>query len=101
MSDFLDDLVSDQQFNENVDQGILGRIETLIWHSSLSDQDKSKQMKRMLNLESIEDAARMVAFLKDFQPILGIHRAPMTQYESVQATRERADYDDFQENRRK
>lgn len=101
MSDFLDDLVSDQQFNENVDQGTLGKIEWLIWQSSLSDQDKSKQMKRMLNLESMEDAARMVNFLKDFQPVIGIHRAPMTQYEAVQATRERADYDDFQEDRRK
>jgi hypothetical protein len=100
MSDFLDELASDQQFNENVDQGILGRIETLIWHSSMSDEEKHRQMKRMLKLESIEAAMKMVNFLKDFQPVLGIHRAPMTQYEVVQATRERADLDDFKERKK-
>lgn len=100
MSDFLDDLVKDEQFNENVDQGLLGKIEWLIWHSSLSDQDKARQMKRMLNLESMEDAYRMVKFLDDFQPVPGIDRAPMTQYEVVQATRERADRDDFKERKK-
>lgn len=101
MSDFLDDLVSDQQFNENVDQGLLGRIENLIWHSSLGEKEKSREMKRMLKLESTEDAIRMLKFLEDFQPVIGIHRAPMTQYEAVQATRERADLDDFKEQTRK
>lgn len=100
MSDFLDDLVSDEQYNPNVDQGLLGKIEVLIWHSSLTDQEKSREMKRMLNLESMDDAYRMVKFLQDFQPILGIHRAPMTQYEVVEATRLRADYDDFKERKK-
>jgi hypothetical protein len=100
MSDFLDELASDQQFNENVDQGLLGRIENLIWHSSLSDQEKHREMKRMLKLGSMQEAVIMVNFLKDFQPVLGIHRAPMTQYEVVQATRERADLDDFKERKK-
>lgn len=100
MSDFLDDLVSDQQFNENVDQGILGRIETLIWHSSLSDQEKSREMKKMLKLESTEDAYRMLKFLQDFQPVVGLHRAPVTQYESVEATRLRVEREDFKERKK-
>lgn len=100
MSDFLDELVSNEQFNENVDQGLLGKIEWLIWQSSMSDQEKSREMKRMLRLESMEGAYRMVKFLEDFQPIVGVHRAPVTQYESVEATRRRADYDDFKERKK-
>lgn len=100
MSDFLDELASDEQYNEHVDQGLLGKIENLIWHSSLSDQDKARQMKRMLKLESTEAAMKMINFLQDFQPIIGVHRAPMTQYESVEATRLRVDRDDFNERKK-
>lgn len=100
MSDFLDDLVSDQQFNDNVDQWILGQIEMLIWQSSLDDIQKSKQTKKMLKLESMDEAFKMVGFLKEYQPNIGTHRAPMTAYETVQATRERADRDDFKERKR-
>lgn len=101
MSDFLDDLASDQQFNENVDQGLLGRIESLIWYSSMSDGEKSREMKRMLKLESMEDAYKMLNFLNEFQPVPGRDRTAITQYEIVQATRERADRDDFTEQRKK
>lgn len=97
---FLDDLVSDEQYNPNVDQGLLGKIEWLIWQSSMSEQEKSREMKRMLNLESMEAAYQMVKFLQDFQPIVGLHRAPMTQYEVVEATRLRADRDDFKERKK-
>jgi hypothetical protein len=97
--DFLDELVSDQQFNDNVDQGLLAQIENLIWYSSLDDKDKARQMKKMLRLESLEGAMKMVTFLKEFQPIVGFHRAPMTQYESVEATRIRVDRENFQEER--
>jgi hypothetical protein len=94
---FLDELISDQQFNENVDQGLLGQIEVLIWHSSLDEKQKAKKMKEMLRLESIEGAMKMITFLKEFQPIVGLHRAPMTQYESVEATRLRVDRENFKE----
>lgn len=97
MSDFLDDLVSDEQFNENVDQGTMGHIEWLIWQASMTDEEKSRQTKRMLRLESMEDAFAMVKFLQDYQPKLGIHRAPMSQYECVIATRERVDRENFRE----
>lgn len=94
---FLDELISDHQFNENVDQGLLGQIEVLIWHSSLDDNQKARKMKEMLRLESIQDAMMMINFLKEFQPIVGFHRAPMTQYESVEATRLRVDRENFKE----
>lgn len=94
---FLDDLISEQQFNPNVDQGILGQIENLIWHSSLDEREKARMIKKMLNLESVSDAMRMLEFLKDFQPIPGIHRTPITQYEIVQATRERVERENFKE----
>jgi hypothetical protein len=97
---FLDELISDQQFNENVDQGLLGQIEVLIWHSSLDEKQKAKKMKEMLRLESIEGAMKMITFLKEFQPIVGLHRAPMTQYESVEATRLRVDRENFKERRK-
>lgn len=94
---FLDELVSDEQFNKDVDQGLLGRIEWLIWHSSLDDKQKAREMKKMLRLESMEDGYRMVNFLSDFQPIVGVHRTPITQYEIVQATRERVERENFKE----
>lgn len=100
MRDFLDELASDEQYNPNVDQGLLGKIEWLIWQSSMSDIEKHREMKRMLRLGSMEEAIRMVKFLEDFQPVIGIHRAPMTQYEAVQATRERADREDFKERKK-
>lgn len=99
MSDFLDELGKEDQYHPDV-EGLLGKIETLIWHSSMSDQDKHREMKRMMKLESMEDAVQMVKFLQDFQPVIGIHRAPMTQYEVVEATRQRADYDDFKERKK-
>jgi len=95
--DFLDELISDQQFNEYVDQGVLGRIEVLIWHSSLDEIQKTKELRKMLRLKSQEDAYKMITFLQDFQPIVGLHRAPMTQYESVEATRLRVDRENFKE----
>lgn len=94
---FLDDLISDEQYNPNVDQGILAQIEILIWHSSMDEKEKAREMKRMLKLESIQDAMMMINFLKEFQPIVGFHRAPMTQYESVEATRLRVDRENFKE----
>lgn len=94
---FLDDLISPQQFGSGVDQNLLGQIETLIWHSSLDDIQKAKKMKEMLRLESTQDAMKMIIFLKDFQPIVGFHRAPMTQYESVEALRLRIDRENFKE----
>lgn len=97
--DFLDELISDQQFNENVDQGILAQIEILIWYSSLDENIKAKKIKEMLKLESVEDAMKMINFLKEFQPIVGLERIPITQYEIVKATRERADRDDFTERK--
>lgn len=97
---FLDELVGDEQFNENVDQGLLGKIETLIWYSSLDDKQKAKEMKRMLRLESMEDAYKMVNFLSDFQPIVGLDRIPITQYEIVEATRRRVEIENFKERKK-
>lgn len=99
MSDFLDELIADEQFNPEVDQWILAHIEQLIWQASMTDEEKSRQTKRMLRLESMEDAFVMVKFLQDYQPKLGIHRAPMTQYEAVIATRERVDRENFRERK--
>lgn len=99
--DFLDELISDQQFNEYVDQGLIGRIEIMIWHSSLDDKEKRKLMKQMLNLKSNEDAWWMINYLKQSQPILELERPAITQYEIVEAVRRSADMDDFKEEIRK
>lgn len=95
--DFLDELISPQQFNQHVDQGLIGQIETLIWYSSLDDVAKARMMKRMLKLESIEGAMNMITYLKELQPIPGFHRTAITQYEIVEATRRAVDMDDFKE----
>ncbi len=98
---FLDDLIAPQQFNEHVSQGILGQIENLIWHSSLDEKEKARKMKEMMSLGSDEEAFKMVRFLSDFQPIPGHHRAAITQYEIVEATRRAVQLDDFKEEKRK
>lgn len=98
--DFLDQLISDQQFNEDVDQSLLAQIENLIWYSSLDDKEKARKMRAMLKLESTEDAMKMVLFLKEFQPIVGIHRVPITQYEIVETVRLKADIDDFYDRKK-
>lgn len=94
---FLDDLISDQQFNEFIDQGTLAHIENLIWHSSLDEKQKHRLEKRMLSLETQEGVNEMINYLMQCQPIVGIHRAPMTQYESVAATRYRVELENFKE----
>lgn len=95
--DFLDELISGQNFNEHVDQGLIGQIENLIWHSSLDEKSKARKMKEMLKLETVEGAMKMINFLKDFQPIPGHHRTAITQYEIVDATRRAVEMDDFKE----
>lgn len=94
---FLDDLVSEYQVNRDLDQGVLARIETLIWYSSLDEKQKAKEVKKMLQLESMEEAYKMVNFLQDFQPVPGRDRIAITQYEIVEATRRKVDYEDFKE----
>lgn len=94
---FLDDLVSEYQVNRDLDQGVLARIETLIWYSSLDEKQKAKEVKKMLQLESMEEAYKMVKFLEDFQPVPGRDRIAITQYEIVEATRRRVELDDFKE----
>lgn len=94
---FLDDLVSEYQVNRDLDQGVLARIETLIWYSSLDEKQKAKEVKKMLQLESMEEAYKMVKFLEDFQPVPGRDRIAITQYEIVEATRRKVEYEDFKE----
>lgn len=94
---FLDDLVSEYQVNRDLDQGVLARIETLIWYSSLDEKQKAKELRKMLQLESMEEAYKMVKFLEDFQPVPGQDRIASTQYEIVEATRRRVEREDFKE----
>lgn len=87
-------------FDEPVDFGLQTVIEQMIWNSSLDEKLKERMTQRMLNLGSKTDAFRMIDELKDSQPILGLDRIPITQYEISEATKNRADRDDFQEDRK-
>lgn len=84
-------------FDEPVDFSMLAMIESLIWQSSLGEIEKESMSRRMNALKTKSDAFRMIDELKDSQPIVGVDRVAMTQYEIVKATKERADRDDFQE----
>lgn len=90
---FLDDLIKPN----DIDQGVLGKIETLIWYSSLDEKQKATEMKKMLRLETLEEAYKMVNFLQDFQPVPGQDRIASTQYEIVEATRRRVERENFKE----
>lgn len=84
-------------FDEPVDFGILAIIENMIWQSSLGEIEKESMSRKMNALKTKSDAFRMIDELKDSQPIVGVDRVAMTQYEIMKATKERADRDDFQE----
>lgn len=84
-------------FDEPVDFGLQTVIEQLIWNSSLDEKKKERLTQRMVNLTNKNDAFQMIEELKDSQPIIGIDRTAITQYEISQAVKDRADRDDFQE----
>jgi len=94
---FLDDLISVNSFNANIDEGLIGRIEMLIWYSSLDEKEKSRQMKAMLKLESEEEAWKLIKKLEEYQPVPGRDRTAITQYEIVEATRRRVELENFKE----
>jgi hypothetical protein len=96
---FLDDLINPDSYSENVEPGLFGRIEILIWNSSLDEKQKARMDKRMKALTTNDGAWRMINELMLLQPVPGVHRTPMTLYEIVEATTKRADLDDFQETR--
>lgn len=80
--------------------GLQPHIEVLIWNSSLNELAKEKLMNQMINLKTNEEAIAMIDYLQEYQAIPGLERTPITQYEIVRATRERADRDDFSERKR-
>lgn len=98
---FLDDLISEERYSDNVDPGLFTRIECLIWNSSLDEKVKSRMMKRMMQINSNEGAIIMINELMESQPIVGLDRIPITQYEIVEATRNRADRENFKERGKK
>lgn len=82
---------------EEIGMGLQPHIETMIWNSSLDEKVKEQLMKRMLSLRTNEEAAALISELQDSQPIVGLDRIPITQYEIVKATKERVDREDFKE----
>lgn len=94
---FLDDLISEQKYSDNVDPGLFTYIESLIWNSSLDEKAKSRMMARMMQINSNEGAMLMAEELKESQPIIGLDRIPITQYEIVEATRNRVERENFKE----
>lgn len=96
---FLDDLINSSSVNA-IDEGLIAQIENLIWFSSLDEREKARLMKRMMKLETIEGAMQMINYLKQSQPIVGLDRVPLTQYEIVEATRRRVEREDFKERKK-
>lgn len=94
---FLDELISEEKYSENIDPGLFTRIEQMIWNSSLDEVSKSRMNKRMLKINSMEGAMNMINDLKDSQPIVGLDRIAITQYEIVEATRRRVEIENFKE----
>ena len=94
---FLDDLIAEEKYSENVDPGMFSYIEMLIWNSSLDEKAKHRMMKRMTQINSNEGASLMISELLESQPIVGLDRIPITQYEIVAATRDRVDRENFKE----
>lgn len=98
---FLDDLISDDRFTENVDPGLITYIEQLIWNSSVDERQKVRLTNKLKRLQSNDDAMKMVTELKTSQAIIGLERIPITQYEIVEATRLRVERDDFYDRTKK
>lgn len=94
---FLDDLVSVNSFNANIDEGLIARIETLIWYSSLDEKEKARLLKQMLQFETDDEAWKLIKKLEEYQPVPGRDRIAITQYEIVEATRRRVELENFKE----
>lgn len=94
---FLDDLVSVNNFNANIDEGLIARIETLIWYSSLDEKEKARLLKQMLQFETDDEAWKLIKKLEEYQPVPGRDRIAITQYEIVEATRRRVELENFKE----
>jgi len=84
-------------FDEPVAFGRMTVIEQMIWNSSLDDIKKETMTKRMNALQNKSEAFKLIDDLKDSQPIIGLDRPPVAQYEVNKAAKDRADRDDFQE----
>lgn len=97
---FLDDLVSVNTFNANLDEGLIIKLESLIWNSSLDEKEKAKQMKHILQMDSTEEAYALIKKLEEYQPVPGRDRIAITQYEIVGATRRAVEMDDFKERKK-
>lgn len=82
---------------EEIGMGLQPHIEVMIWNSSLDDKTKEQMMERMIHLRTNEEAVALINELQDSQPIVGLDRIPITQYEIVKATKDRADREDFKE----
>jgi len=87
-------------FNEPVDFGIVTLIEQMIHNSGFADKKKEHFTNRMLKLESKSEAFKMIDELKDSQPIIGLDRPAVPQYEISEAVRNAADRDDFAERKK-
>lgn len=88
-------------FREPIDFGLLTLIESMIHHAGLDDRKKEKFTKQMNSLEYKSEAFKMIDQLKDLQPVPGVDRTAITQYEISKAVKDRADRDDFQERNKK
>jgi hypothetical protein len=86
-------------FDEPVDFGIVSWIENMIHQAQLEDDKKERFTKRLTELEFKSQAFKLLDDLKDYQPIIGIHRTAHTVDEIGQAAREAADRDDFKERK--
>lgn len=84
-------------FEEQADYGIVSLVESMIWQSSMDEGKKESMRKRMLSIETKSEAFKMIDELKDSQPIVGVDRIPVHQYEISTAAKNAADRDDFKE----
>lgn len=88
-------------FDEQVDFNTMTFIESLIHSATISEKEKEKFNKEMINLGWKSQAFKLIDKLKDCQPIMGLHSTPIDQGKDLQAAiRYQADKDDWNETRK-
>lgn len=84
-------------YREEIGFSMLQWIETSIQEATLTDDEKSKWIKKMSALKFEDEGLKLMRELEEYKPIVGLHRPPLSAKEANEATRRRTDIEDFKE----
>lgn len=82
---------------EQISQAYLEKLEMLIWTSTMNTRERDECIRKVMAMQYMGEAYDLEKYLERFRPIPGLESVPQTVREQVEATRRRADMEDFKE----